>query len=157
MGAKFTKQQAEKLNIVENRVKLRPTKAEIKTRLELEKLQERVKKSSPPPITPIKKCSKYGNKKTTIGGKIFDSKKEALRYVQLKEMENKGEIKDLQLQVKYCFVYNGVKIASYVADFAYLKKDGQSVVEDVKGFKTNIYRLKKKMMRAFFGISIMET
>jgi hypothetical protein len=157
MGARFTKEQAEKLTIIKNRVKLRPTKSEIVQRLELEKLQERVKKASPPPVTPIKKRSKYGNKKTTVGGKTFDSQKEALRYVQLKEMENRGEIKDLQLQIKFPIHYSGVKICSYIADFTYLNSKGVFCCEDVKGFKTAIYKLKKKMMAAFYRIEITET
>ncbi len=157
MSARYTRKEAAKFKIIENKVKLRPTKKEAIEKAELEELQERAKKASPPPITPIKKRSKYGNKKTVVGKHVFDSKKEAKRYIELSQMERDGGIVGLILQPPYTFDYNGVRICSYVADFAYVTKDGEYVVEDVKGFKTGIYRLKKKLMRAFYGITIKES
>lgn len=163
MGARFTKEQAGKLTIIENRVKLRPTKSEIVQRLELEKLQERVKKASPPPVTPIKKRSKYGNRKTVVDGITFDSAKEAKRWGELKQMVRSGLINGLDRQRKYRFEHNGILIGSYIGDFAYWKRvNGVQTyfLEDVKSEMTRklpVYRLKKKLMLAFFEIEITET
>ena len=102
------------------------------------------------------KKSKYGNKKTEVEGIKFDSQKEAKRYQDLKIQQFAGEISDLKLQVRFDLIVNGQKVAVYVADFQYFK-DGKEVVEDVKGMKTAIYRLKKKLMKAVYGIEILET
>lgn len=99
--------------------------------------------------------SKYGNKKTVVDGITFDSKREAERYGCLKLMLRSGLISDLRLQVPYQISVNGVKVCKYVADFVYLD-GGKEVVEDVKGMKTSIYNLKKKLMKACFGVSISE-
>lgn len=95
---------------------------------------------------------KYRNKKTIVDGIKFDSKAEAQRYVELRLMQRTGLIKDLILQPEYelqpKFEKNGVKYRRivYIADFSYIRvKDGRTVVEDTKGFKTSVYSLKKKM------------
>ena len=103
-----------------------------------------------------KKKPKYHNKPIIIDGISFQSKKEGERYKVLKLAEKAGEIQDLKLQVSFPFVLNKVKIGSYKADFVY-SRNGAVVVEDVKGMKTPLYRWKKKMMKAFFGIEILET
>ena len=102
--------------------------------------------------------TKYRAIKTEVDGIMFDSKKEANRYVELKEKLNAGIIQDLKLQPKFDCVINGKKVCTYKADFEYLLVDeigpqgqiGHYVVEDVKGFKTPVYRLKKKMVEALF-------
>jgi len=104
-----------------------------------------------------KRFSKYQNKKTEVDGIMFDSKKEASRYLDLKLLEQLGEIENLELQPKYEFALNKQKICTYRADFRYKEKNGQLIVEDVKGFKTSMYRLKARMMKAFYGITIKET
>lgn len=48
------------------------------------------------------------------------------------------------------------KKCTYIADFVYKDKDGNEVVEDVKGFRTDVYKIKKKMMRYRYGIEIQE-
>lgn len=111
--------------------------------------------------------SKYGNRKTEVDGIIFDSKHEAERYAELKLLEKAGEIRDLKLQEKFCLVPtiegNGGKIAQravyYLADFTYWERDGKCwkrVVEDAKGVRTDVYKLKKKLMRWRHGIEIRE-
>jgi hypothetical protein len=45
---------------------------------------------------------------------------------------------------------------TYIADFTYFEKDGQQVIEDVKGVRTPVYRLKKKIIEAEYGIAITE-
>lgn len=98
---------------------------------------------------------KYGNKKTEIDGFMFDSKREAARYVELKYLESAGLIADLELQPKFPCVVNGKKVCEYRADFKYTQ-DGQPIIEDVKGFRTKEYRIKKKLVEALYGIEIKE-
>lgn len=104
---------------------------------------------------------KYHNKKTEVDGIVFDSKKEAGRYIVLKMMEETGEIRDLRRQVKYELIpkqrIDGKihREVYYIADFVYIK-DGEIVVEDVKGFRTDVYKLKRKMMKAKYGIEVKE-
>lgn len=101
--------------------------------------------------------SKYNNKKTIINGISFHSKKEGLRYIELKQLLKSKKIFDLELQQKYDIIINNEKVCSYIADFKYKDKNGNTITEDVKGFKTAIYRLKKKLMKAVLGIEILET
>ena len=96
--------------------------------------------------------NKYKNKKTIVDGIPFDSKKEAGRYQELKLMTRGGLIKNLELQPEFeilpAYRRNGKKVQNikYIADFKYTDiQRGIEVVEDVKGFKTNVYKLKKKM------------
>ena len=101
-------------------------------------------------LIPIERFSKYGNKKTIIDGITFDSKKESERYLILKDMLKHKEIEDLQLQPKFLlqdsFKYNGKteKKIYYIADFSY-KRESKLVVEDVKGKKTDVYKIKRKL------------
>jgi len=97
------------------------------------------------------KKHKYNAKKIIIDGIEFDSKKEAKRYQELKMLEKAGKIKDLQLQPVFLlqegFYYQGkaIRQITYRADFEYVDEKGNRVVEDVKGFKTDVYKLKKKL------------
>ena len=105
--------------------------------------------------------NKYHNKKTTINGILFDSKREGNYYTKLKLMQNAGLIWNLELQKKYIlqasFTFNGKKIReiSYYADFVYEDKDGLHVV-DTKGYRTDTYKLKKKLFIKKYGIDIEE-
>lgn len=117
--------------------------------------------------------SKYGNIKAYADGIQFDSIKEKNRYIELKLMEKAGEISDLKLQVEYELIppqkivtgytktlkpkYKTIRGCSYKADFTYLDHDKNMVVEDVKGVKTDVYKLKKKLMLQKYGIYIKET
>jgi len=101
------------------------------------------------------KISKYRAVKTTLNGVKFDSRAEAKRYATLKLWERAGEISNLRLQPEYPFYVNDQKVFTYRADFSYTQ-NGATIVEDVKGFKTTVYRLKKKIIEAFYGIAIQE-
>ena len=102
--------------------------------------------------------SKYHAKKTVFDGITFDSYKEAQRYAILKILEKQGHIENLQRQVKYELIpkQKGERAAFYVADFVY-KENGQEVVEDCKGFRTDVYKIKRKLMLKTYGIRIRET
>ncbi len=102
--------------------------------------------------------NKYHAKKEIVDGIRFDSRKEASRYRQLKLMEKAKAIQDLQVHVKYpLFKKNeyGSEVR-YIADFVYYE-NGHLVVEDVKGFKTGVYKLKKRILAEQRGIVIRET
>jgi hypothetical protein len=119
--------------------------------------------------------NKYHAKKVTIYGIDFDSKKEGMRYLLLKDMERQGEISGLQLQVSFELlpaIYKDEVVhlktkdkverrlvqraVHYVADFVYTDKEGKQHVEDTKGLRLPDYILKKKMMLAYKGITIVE-
>lgn len=107
---------------------------------------------------------KYHNIKTmTSDGIEHDSQAEAKRWIQLKLLERAGEIKDLQRQVKYVLIPSqkeGKKTVerecSYIADFVYTDKQGNTVVEDTKGFKTKDYIIKRKLMLWVHKIKLKE-
>lgn len=104
-------------------------------------------------LQPAKK-SKFGNVRTGA----FDSQKEAARFRDLEILERAGVITDLKHHVSYPLHIHGELICHYEADFVYfdLQKDLQ-VVEDAKGFRTDVYKIKKKLMLAVHGIDILET
>lgn len=96
--------------------------------------------------------SKYRAKKTVVDGIKFDSKREAERYCELKLLEKAKEIRNLVLQPRFLlqdefFDKNEIKHKKieYVADFMYIDKCGKTIVEDVKGVLTDVYKIKKKM------------
>ena len=109
--------------------------------------------------------SKYHNRKITMDGQKFDSMKEAARWQELKLLERAGEICDLQRQVPFVVIpvqkdERGKVIereVKYVADFTYVEKGKLTrTVEDVKGLKTEVYKLKRKLMLYRNGIRIKE-
>lgn len=121
---------------------------------------------------------KYGNTKIMVDGIQFDSKREAARYQELKLLERAGVISFLQRQTKFQLIpdqhapSNAVYTkgprkgqrkpgklleheCSYIADFCYIQ-NGETVVEDAKGYRTEVYRIKKKLMLERYGIQIKE-
>lgn len=119
----------------------------------------------------MRKPTKYGNHKITMGGIKFDSKKEAERWFILKDMERRREISDLARQVKFVLIpFQRVETdegtvteaeLAYIADFTY-RKGGRFVVEDVKGYRNpsdpayRIFIMKRKMMLHFYKIKVKE-
>lgn len=108
--------------------------------------------------------SKYRARKTTVDGITFDSRKEADRYLVLRDLEEDGSIEDLRRQVRYelvpAFDVDGkhYRPVFYVADFVYVDKEtGKEIVEDVKGARTDVYKLKSKLFARRYGVSIKET
>jgi hypothetical protein len=107
------------------------------------------------------RSGKYNAKGRRIDGIWFASEAEAIRYVQLKEMQDKGMIDKLSTQVSFRCTVNGKLICTYRADFQYMTLDDRGssidrVVEDVKGMITDVYRIKKKLVEAIFSFEIKE-
>lgn len=110
------------------------------------------------------KKNKYNNKITELDGIKFHSRKESVRYSQLKLYEKGGLIKDLRLQVSYelipKMVINGKteRAIKYVADFVYIDTLHETeVVEDVKGMITDIFKIKYRLMKQIYNIDIKLT
>ena len=109
--------------------------------------------------------NKFGAVKKVVDDVKFDSTKEANRYAQLKLLVRAGKIKDLRLQVRYDLIpkqkfRDGTTMIGtyYLADFVYFDCDkGCEVVEDVKGKKTDVYQIKRKLMKLILDIEVYET
>ena len=107
--------------------------------------------------------NKYHAKKTTFYGETFDSRTEGERWLVLRNMEKRGEIRDLRRQVKYeltpAYPAVGLRAMTYTADFVY-SHGGQTVIEDVKGLKTGaayeLFKAKKKFMYFRYGYLVTE-
>jgi len=99
----------------------------------------------------MRRGHKYGAKKTTLDGFTFDSKAEATYYLELKLLKKAKKILDFELQPRFellpPFTKNGVKYrkTEYVGDFLVTHLDGSREVVDVKGKKTPVYEIKRKM------------
>lgn len=108
------------------------------------------------------RASKYGNTKCESGGHKFDSKREMMRWHDLIQMQARGEIFDLELQVPFVLepaaIVGGKKCKArvYIADFVYENAAGKQIVEDVKGMKTAMYSFKKHQMKTHLNIDIVE-
>ena len=107
---------------------------------------------------------KYGNRKTTIDGHTFDSKREAARYTNLRLLLLAGKITDLRLQPSFELIPKqrrddgkAERNCTYVADFSYWDKEASClVIEDAKGVRTREYVIKRKLMLQVHGITIKE-
>ena len=110
--------------------------------------------------------SKFKNKKVKLDGYTFDSIAEAKHYQHtLKPKFEAGEISHLEVHPRIVCMVNGVKVCTYIADFSYIDQEeptpqgavGCLVYEDVKGFKTDVYKLKKKLVEACYkGTKVVE-
>lgn len=98
-----------------------------------------------------RKPSKYKNKSAESGGKIYDSKMEA-RYAEKLEWRKKaGEIKEIIPQFCLRLDLNGKHICKYYVDFKVVYPDGKEEFHEVKGFETDVWKLKWKMALAIYG------
>ena len=100
---------------------------------------------------------KYNARMVSLDGFTFDSSMEAQRYAELKILEKAGEIRDLKIHPEYVlepsFKKNGKTYRKivYEADFSYTDANTEEeIVEDVKGYKTDVYRLKRRLFEARF-------
>lgn len=123
--------------------------------------------------------SKYHSREIAVDGEKFDSQKEFRRWQALRLLARAGQIQDLKRQVKFELIppqYETIARYSkktgkrlkdaeklvehgcyYTADFVYSRPDGSVVVEDTKGFRTDAYIIKRKLMLKIHGIKIIET
>lgn len=119
--------------------------------MNIEEYKETLKKS---------KGSKYKNKKTEYNGVIYDSAGEA-KWAQFldtctKVKDPKDRVVNINRQIPYRFFINEKLIFTYIADFVVLYGDKRIEIQDYKGMRTDIYRLKKKLIEAHHGIKIIE-
>lgn len=99
--------------------------------------------------------NKYGAKKTVVDNVTFDSAAEAKRYCEPIVLFRAEKIRNLELQPRFDFKIDGKLMFTYRADFAYFE-DQRRIVEDVKGVRTAVYRIKKKIIEASHHIKICE-
>ena len=128
-----------------------------------------------------KRRHKYKAQRTYAHGKWFPSKLEAARYTELFFLERSGDITELELQPQFKFIIGGnntelgmkpdictypkcgrptnfkrcalhpITVTTYRADFRYKNRNGIVVVEDVKGYETPEFKIKKRLFEAYFG------
>jgi hypothetical protein len=103
--------------------------------------------------------SKYGNRRVEVDGIWFDSEAEAKRYGELLLLVKAGQISDLAVHTRLAFEIAGDTMFVYMPDFEYTDHTGPVPVrlyEDVKGVRTAVYKLKKRLIEAQYGITIVE-
>lgn len=109
--------------------------------------------------------NKFGAKKVTLDGYLFDSIAESRRYQELKLLQRAGEIESLEVHPRYALMSPSTTgtirgalgpqarlIGHYEADFSYY--DTERRIEDVKGFDTPLSKWKRKHVRAQYGIDV---
>lgn len=144
-----------------------PPKAREQAAIKIAILEARKRKSAETAAPPTKE-NKYHAEKTVVDGIEFDSAKEARRWSDLFLMQKAGEIVDLSRQVEYELIPKQARsdgrserAVKYIADFVYTRtSDGETVVEDVKGYKKGqayaVFAIKRKLMRYLLGIEVQE-
>ena len=104
---------------------------------------------------------KYGNKKTNVDGIVFGSQREAKRYLDLTLLVRSGHISNLKTQVRFelapSVMLGGRKKPAlrYVADFVYSNNAKETIVEDVKGVVTPLFRVKQHLMKSVHNIEVI--
>lgn len=110
----------------------------------------------------MRKKSKFKNVPVIIDGIKFQSKKEGAHYRKLKALLEAGKISNLKLQPKFniaaSVILDGKKkaIRKYAADFSYNDENGEYVVVDVKGYRTELYKLKRHLVKELHDIEVTE-
>lgn len=98
-------------------------------------------------LNPYKpKKSKYNNKRIKLDGHLFDSKKEADYYCELKLRLSAGDIRGFCIQPKFILTADII----YIADFIVFENDGNVRIVDVKGIETDVFKLKKRLFEEKF-------
>jgi hypothetical protein len=108
--------------------------------------------------------NKYGAKKVEYNGQVFHSKKEKTYAVKLdllkKSFKDDERVLEYKTQVPYPITVNGFKICTYILDFIVNYSNGRTEYVDVKGYKKgtaySMFRIKKKLVEAIYGITILE-
>ena len=136
--------------------KPRPTLEDVKSWMCPSVLELNKHLFEPESKTKAPKKSKYNNNKYEWEGIVFDSAKECNRYKHLLILLKQGIIGQLRLQVRYELNEGGTHKYEYVADFVYIDVERGLVVEDVKGYRTEVYKKKRRLMKKIHGIDIVE-
>lgn len=97
-----------------------------------------------------RKGNKFGAKSSTYNGINYHSKKEAGYAAELDLLLKAGEIKEWTRQIKISLDVNGRHITNYYCDFRVITKDGSEELHEVKGFETEVYRLKRLLLEATY-------
>lgn len=111
----------------------------------------------------MQRANKYRNRPREVGGEHYRSGREAKRHQELLLLQRAGAIAGLVREVPFVLAQAVVldgrnkPALRYVADFVYSTKDGRQVVEDCKGVRTPVYRIKRHLMATVHGIEIVET
>ncbi len=125
-----------------------------------EELNRQLLASGQEPLEAPKKKQKYGNLRGYEAfGQKYDSRAEADYHGQLLIREKAGDVRSIRRQVAYDLVVKGVHVCRYRSDFNYEERAGSDWVErvtDIKGFVTDAYAIKKKLMLACHGIQVLE-
>lgn len=102
--------------------------------------------------------SKYNNRRINTPDGWFDSKAEYARWLELKLLERAGHISDLQRNIEYELIpkIGTLRPIRYRADFVYVE-NGKKVVEDRKGYRNRVYKLKARLMLWRHNITILES
>jgi len=102
----------------------------------------------------LRSYSKYRAIRTSMNGRMFDSKAEAHRFGELMCLAKTGVVSRVTCQPSFDLVVNDEKVGVYRADFEVVWPDGEVHIEDVKGCVTPVFRLKAKLFRALYGFDI---
>ncbi|MGA2091787.1 MAG: DUF1064 domain-containing protein [Sedimentisphaerales bacterium] len=101
--------------------------------------------------------NKFRNIRSANGdGTFSDSRKEARIDAEYQTLLRCGQLKKVERKKRFPLVVEGVKICDYECDWVVTDKKGETAVIDAKGFKTPVYKIKKKLMKALYGIDIIE-
>lgn len=119
---------------------------------EEEYLEYQYKRGSKNILEPVKKRSKYNNKRIRVDGILFDSKLEADYYSDLKLQLRAGTIKGFCRQPEFVLVagFADRKPVTYKADFIVFNLDGTAEIIDVKGMETEVFKIKRKQFEEKF-------
>mgnify|MGYP001572130955 FL=1 len=103
--------------------------------------------------------NKYNNVRTKYAGRAFASRKEADHAAtldMLRKAKGKDKVEDVEYQCRLPLYVGGTLVTTYVADFVVTFVDGRREIHEVKGFRTDVYKIKKKLFEAIYKIKIIE-
>lgn len=136
----------------------------------------RKKTTVKPKYKKSKSEGKIAHKKTVVDGITFDSKMESQYYEYLKDLKDRGVIREFELQPKFLLqdkfiVVEGetifgsdkrfnslkrktkaetIRAINYIADFKVIYNDGREEIIDTKGRATADFEIKRKMLLCKF-------
>lgn len=94
--------------------------------------------------------SKYYAQSTRYNDRLYHSKFEASYARDLDLLIKAKEIKSWEPQVRISLDVNGYHICNYVVDFRVITKDDTVQLHEVKGFETDMFRMKRKLLEATY-------